>query len=44
MKKHLTCTACKYEWDFEPIKRPDPRDTSCPNCKEMVILRENKLD
>ncbi len=40
----MKCDKCNYEWDFKPIKRPNPRDTACPNCKNMCILRENKLD
>ena len=42
--KQIVCPGCSYKWDFKPKKRPNPRSTSCPNCTEMVELRESKLN
>ena len=42
MKVKCTNQSCLYEWDFEPIKRKNPRDTACPSCKTMIKLREGQ--
>ena len=40
----IICDGCKYEWDFKAIKRKNPVDCTCPNCKASVKLRERVME